>query len=144
MIVIVRHQFSLMVLYAVALHYLWAACTLIDRSSLFATALSVFYTHLYLPPWIMPGIFVFVATLSVIALCMPRMTPGAIALMLPQQFTLTMSAWGAMSATLAGHFGDGVVRSHTFILADQAPAILAAIGHTLAIIGMGKRAQWNS
>lgn len=133
-----------MILYAVALHYLWAACVVMDHSALNATALSVFYTLLLLPHWLMPAVLVFVATSSLTALSMPRMSPGIIALMLPQQFTLTLSAWGAMSAVITGHFGDGVARSHSFILADQAPAILAMVGHTLAILGMGRRQKWNS
>lgn len=138
MIYILRHQFSLMVLYAIGLHYLWAACVLIDRGAVYATALSVFYSILAMPHWMIPATLVFVASAAIMALCIP-MGRLAIGLMLPQQFTLMISAWGALEAAISGHFGDGVERSHFFILADQSPAILAAIGHTMAIIGMGQR-----
>jgi hypothetical protein len=139
MITIIRHKFSLMILYAVALHYLWAACAAVDRTAVQATALSVFQTLLHWPAWIMPAAFTLVASMAVIALCLPKIGKTAIALMLPQQFTLMISAWGAIEATINGHFGDGIARSHAFILADQCPAILAVIGHTLAIIGMGRK-----
>jgi len=128
-----------MVAYAVALHYLWAACVVVDRTALYATALHVFYAVMGWPHWIMPAVFAAVATMAMMALFLPDVGKVAIALMLPQQVMLMISAYGAIQATVAGHFGDGIERSHTFILADQAPAIIAAVGHTLAIIGMGQR-----
>lgn len=139
MIAIFRHQFSLMIVYAVSLHYLWAVCLIVDPSAVWATALSVFPKIVGLPIWIMPAIFTIVASLALVAVFQPSISGSTIALMLPQQFTLMISAWGAISATMAGHFGDGVERSHSFILADQAPSIIAAVAHTAAIIGMGQR-----
>jgi hypothetical protein len=59
---------------------------------------------------------------------------GCVWCLLPQQFVLMLSAVGAGMAMWAGAFADGVARPPAFIIADQMPAILAAIGHTYAII----------
>jgi hypothetical protein len=66
----------------------------------------------------------------------------AAGLMVPQQFLLFISAGGAIQAMVEGQFADGTIRSVYFLLADQSPAVLAAIGHTLAIVATA-RAEWN-
>lgn len=59
--------------------------------------------------------------------------------LLPQQVLLTLSAYAATAAVIAGHYGDGLPRPRLFILADQAPAILALILHTAAVIEIHAR-----
>ena len=44
-----------------------------------------------------------------------------------------------MAAVLVGHYGDGVPRPALYILADQAPAIIAFVLHTAAVIEMHAR-----
>ncbi len=58
---------------------------------------------------------------------------------MPQQILLMMSAAGAVESMWLGQFADGVLRPHTFIIADQIYSILAAIGHTVAIIMHARR-----
>jgi len=57
-------------------------------------------------------------------------------LALPQQFILMESLIGAVIAISTSSFADGVIRPRLFIAADQVPAILAAILHTMAIVNL--------
>lgn len=59
-----------------------------------------------------------------------------LAALLPQQALLTLSAYAAVSAITAAHYGDGLMRPRVFILADQAPAMIALVLHTAALIEM--------
>lgn len=65
---------------------------------------------------------------------------GSFFMVLPQQFLVIVSAVGAISAMLAGHFADGVVRPSEFIIADQAPAVLLAVLHAAALV---ERYAWR-
>lgn len=53
----------------------------------------------------------------------------ALLLLVPQQFLLLLSALAAILAVWHGAYGDGVVRSRLFILADQIPYPLLAVLH---------------
>jgi len=65
--------------------------------------------------------------------------------LIPQQFVLMMSAFGAIAAIMHSTFADGVPRPRGFILADQSPAVLAAAFHTAAIIEryVRRASPWN-
>lgn len=139
MILLFHRAYSLIILYAIGLHFLWAGSLIIEPAAIEATALRPFVALLGIPVWVIPAIFCFVACLATTAMLAPEVTVHSIALMLPQQFTLMISAYGALHAVLVGHFGDGVIRPPIFILADQAPALIAAVCHTLAILGMGQK-----
>ncbi len=124
-----RGAFSTMVLYAVGLHVIWGFSGLSDPSAFDSTGPSAVFR---LFGAFSPAVCFSVALLACIAMfCKsPRVVVG---LMLPQQSLLIISAVGAARAILLGHFPDGTMRSHEFILNDQAPALLAAATHTLAI-----------
>jgi hypothetical protein len=66
-----------------------------------------------------------------------------VGLMLPQQTLLVISGIGAARASYLGAFPDGVIRSHEFILSDQAPAVLAVVTHTCAIFLATLRLVWS-
>jgi hypothetical protein len=74
-----------------------------------------------------------VAALATIGLFCRRNIVKALC-MLPQQFIMMVSSGGALLSMWLGQFADGVQRPHAFLIADQAPAIIAAILHTYAII----------
>lgn len=65
--------------------------------------------------------------------------------LLPQQFTLMMSAGGAIVCIWAGHFADGVIRPSAFLLVDQIPAVLIALMHSGAIVEIyiSRKSQWK-
>jgi hypothetical protein len=67
-----------------------------------------------------------------------------ILLLLPQQSLLVISALGALSAIISGHFADGVVRPWGFIMADQFPIILSAILYSVSIVYLATNRQLES
>jgi hypothetical protein len=56
--------------------------------------------------------------------------------LLPQQCFLILSATAALYSTVVGHYGDGVLRPHAFIGADQAVIVLIALAHVLVLVMM--------
>ena len=136
---IAAYRYPLIVLYAVVLHYVWAACLIVDPRAGEATSLA-WLTQVFRPELAI-SLLLIVATLALIYVFLfSARYPWAVLLVLPQQAVLFISAWTALTAMIEGHFADGVARPTAFIVADQAPAIIAAVLHTAAII-MGFRRQ---
>jgi hypothetical protein len=122
--------------YAVLLHTLWACLLLTSKNPYGATAL-----HIY-SPIPRPLIIGALLTASVLAAwAVTRRQPSwqTLAALLPQQAILTVSAYAALAAVAAAHYGDGVIRPREFILADQAPVILVFALHTAAVVEMHAR-----
>lgn len=124
------HSVSIMVAYAVALHLAWAVILLFDGSATNATALNALHRYIALP-LLSP---VIAGAALVAAYGMWSGSSWTLVLLLPQQILLMMSAAGAIEAIWLSQFADGVIRARAFIAADQLYSVLAAIGHTLAII----------
>ena len=55
-------------------------------------------------------------------------------LLVPQQYLLFVAAAGAMGAILRGTFADGVPRPWAFIATDQAPTVVLAVVHGIALL----------
>lgn len=125
-------QYPIIVMYAIALHLVWAIGLIIDPSSAGATAVNS-VIRLFGEPMMSSAALILVAVAAMIGLLDSHRRRSVI-LLLPQQFLLYVSAFGSYLAIRNGMFPDGVVRSPWFIAVDQAPAILSAIGHTLAIV----------
>lgn len=126
-------RFPLIVLYAAVLHYVWAACLWIDPAAGQATSLARLSS--VIGPDLLPFLLFAVSTLALVyVFFLAEMRLLGLLCVLPQQVILLMSAWTAVKAMSAGSFADGVLRPTAFITADQAPAVIAAILHTLAII----------
>lgn len=127
-----RHRFiSIMVLYAIALHLTWAGILIVDDVATQATALNAVYRYIDPVPLLI-AVLVTAASLALFGLYLS--SPVALLLLLPQQLILMMSAAGAFEAMWNMQFADGVIRPVAFIAADQIYSILAAIGHTAALI----------
>ena len=127
---------SWIIWYAVLLHALWASLLLINEAPLGATALHV-YTGV--PTYLLAGLFFAAAGLAAVALMRDRPTWKSLALLLPQQGLLSISAFGALLAVIYARYGDGAPRPRLFILADQAPVILTMLLHTAAVIELHAR-----
>jgi len=131
---------SIMVMYAVSLHYVWSVILLVDDAALGVTAIDAL--HRYIPmPWLTWAL-ASVASLALIA--MAAQPPWFVVLLLPQQIFLLMSAAGAVEAIWIGQYADGVLRDRTFIAADQFYSILACLGHTVAIVAHASRLGRNN
>lgn len=125
---------SLIVVYACMVHYVFAAALLMDSSTVGITAVSS-VVNLIGSDIGAAGCFLGAASLSILGL--GASGRAGFFLMAPQQFILIISAGGAINAMVAGHFADGVVRPHWFLIADQSPAVAAAIAHTAALVRIG-------
>jgi hypothetical protein len=122
-----RHP--MIILYAVCLHLVWATTLFLGGQDVIGiTAASAIG---YYSVW--TGVlFLIVALLALIGLGVPS-TFLSIVFMLPQQVILALSAEAAVNAMIRGSFADGTIRSHLFIIADQCPALFAAIWHGVAL-----------
>jgi len=119
--------------YAIALHWTWAFLLMGSNDPLNVTAI---HSLRILTPgrYAMGSLLLLVGLLAYLGLRRIDKGVSAIYFLLPQQFILTISAIGAFIAIKNGVFADGVVRSTSFLAADQAPAIFGAVFHTAALI----------
>lgn len=122
---------SIMIGFSILLHLVWAATILVDDSAVGATALSALHRYVQDPRYL-SGLIASAAFLAFGALWTKR--PWIVLLLIPQQILLCMSAAGAIEAMWLSQFADGVFRPRAFIIADQCYCVLAAIGHTVAIV----------
>lgn len=122
--------------YAVVLHTVWGCLLLLSPAVYGPTALHVF---LGLPRGLMAGALFSASGLAVWALSRAQPSLKSLAALLPQQALLTLSAYATVAAVFAARFGDGLTRPRLFILADQAPAVIAFVLHTAALIDMHAR-----
>jgi hypothetical protein len=122
--------------YAVLLHTLWACLLLAGTRPYGATALHVYHP---VPRLLMAGALLTASVLAAWAVTRRQPSWQTLVAVLPQQAILTISAYAAVAAVVAAHYGDGVIRPRAFILADQAPVILAFALHTAAVVEMHAR-----
>ena len=118
-------------LYAILLHTIWGIVLLISADPLHVTAISGIVTLGFVSAPSAGVLFLFVAFLAYIGIVAPK--PAGFFFLLPQQLVLTCAAFGALESIIAGSFADGVIRSTPFLMADQSPAVLIALLHTLAV-----------
>ncbi len=116
---------------AIALHVLWGCLLLINDQALGATALHAFAG---LPRLLTSAILFAVAALAAVGVSLRGPRRLTLALLLPQQAVLSISAMSAVIAVITSRYGDGVPRPWYFILADQAPVILTMVLHTIAVV----------
>lgn len=124
-------RYPLIIIYAIILHYIWAVTLLIDGGAAAVTATSGLYGRF---DRIVPYFLLLVATCAWLSITQPRISLLPVILIIPQQVTLMLSAYAAIAAMLAGRFADGVPRHPTFIVADQCPAVLIMVFHTVAVL----------
>jgi hypothetical protein len=122
----------LIIVYAILLHLIWAISLIADPAAGNATAV---HTLLNFVPTVAAIIIYFlVADLAIAGLFCRKSSFIKSLCLLPQQFIMMISAGGSLWSMWLGQFADGVQRSHAFLIADQAPAVIAALLHTYAII----------
>ena len=129
-------RYPLIVWFAIILHLCWGGMILVDRATLNTTPIHTISQVFDGWEYIVIVLFV-VAGAAIAGMMLPKIGPTIrLALMLPQQGLLVITAVGALTAMIGGHYADGVPRSHLFIAADQLPAVLVAVLHTIAILAM--------
>lgn len=124
-----RHP--LVIIYAIILHYIWAVTLLVDGQAAAVTATSGLYGRF---DQIVPYFLIFVATSALLSITRPRISLWPVLLIIPQQVALMLSAYAAVGAMISSRFADGIQRPHAFIIADQCPAVLIMVFHTVAVL----------
>lgn len=128
----------LIILYAVLLHLIWAVALMFDHTVNGITGIHMLQEVIH-PPFAR-WVFLTVAVLAFVGM-LARDRKIAASLMVPQQAVLFWSAGGALVAMIAGVYADGTIRTPWFLLADQSPALLVAVLHSIAILFVAKRSS---
>lgn len=137
MLTIKSHPVSIMVMCAIGLHLAWAVAIFCDDAALGATGINALHRYV-MSPNLLAGMIVACAMLAFLAVLTQR--PWIVLLLLPQQVLLMISALGAIDAIWLAQFADGVFRPRAFIFVDQIIYVIAAGGHTAAVIAHAVRA----
>jgi hypothetical protein len=132
--------YSIVIWYAIVLHLIWAVALYYDESVRGVTA--IYELSGWFPPPYTKWALASVAIMAIAGIYSHGM--AAVALMLPQQAVLVLGAMGAIEAMYLGSYADGVLRPQAFLIADQMPAVLAAIGHTIAIVDSENMKKWKA
>lgn len=121
---------------AIIMHLVWAGVLSFDADAINATG-----PHALLliarRPDIAAGVLFTVAVLAIVGCSIEERVPR-IVLLLPQQVILWFSLIGAANAMWMGQFADGTVRSSGFLVVDQIPVVLVALGHTAALLWIAR------
>lgn len=119
--------------YGVSVHLLWGGLLLISPQPTMTTPLGLFVGA---PHVLVATLMLAVAGIAVAGL--RQRVPGlrSLAMLMPQQALLWLTAWSASRAVIASAYADGVLRSRTFIAADQMPIVLIVVIHTAALFEM--------
>lgn len=118
---------------------IWAVGLYMEPAAINATGLHTMLTITH-SPIAAAATFGGVAALAFMGLFARRRWLCAL-LLLPQQAALWVSVVGAANAMAMGAFADGVQRTHWFLIVDQVPIILIALGHTAALLLLAERAD---
>lgn len=118
--------------FASAIHFIWAALLLISPSPILAVPISPLFVLFHLSPITASFVLAGIAWLGLLG-AERKADTTAILMLLPQQTMLLLSGMAAILAVGAGHYADGIVRSRSFILADQFPTILLGPLYTFSI-----------
>ena len=117
--------------YSILLHLSWGLALLIDEAP--QRLPSIAPVALWLPGPVLGPAFLGVGLLALAGTLRSRGLLS-LGLLLPQQFTLIVSAWGAYFAIHKGQFPDGLVQPRAFLLCNQLPSFLIVVLHTLALL----------
>ena len=126
--------------YAVVLHVCWAVLLLFSPDPLMATP--VHSMHQIAPRYGLIGILLLASMGAIWGIRHPPSLIGFL-LVMPQQILLLIMMGGASLAVLTSQYADGVPRPPLFILADQLPALLTTVFHTISVILIFGSKQWT-
>lgn len=118
--------------FASAIHFIWAALLLISPSPILAVPVSPLFALFHLTPLAASIVLAGVAWLGLLG-AERKADTVSLLMLLPQQTLLLLSGMAAILAVGAAHYADGVIRPRTFILADQFPTILLGPLYTCGI-----------
>lgn len=121
------------------MHISWGTVLLFDDSPLNITAISTI-SRTFGSRFVIGPLLILIGVCAAISAWRAK-TPNMIDLLLilPQQFILVESSFGAILCIARGSFADGVVRDRAFLFTDQIPMVIAASLHTAALLNFFAR-----
>lgn len=119
----------------IIIHILWGVSIFMLKDVGWITALYI----VKLPPFLLGTCLIISSILVIYSLYFGKSRLMKSCLCMPQQTLSYASAFGALAASIAGSYGDGVMHPKLFIFADQFPTILLAIFHNIAIVRYNAR-----
>jgi hypothetical protein len=136
-------RYPISICMACIMHMVWAVGLMLEPGAINATGL---YTVLIVARDTITASAVFgsVAILAMVGLRTGWDRALGVLLILPQQIILWFSVVGAAHAMYLGQFADGVQRAHWFLIVDQLPVILIAVGHTAALLFIAENRHGGS
>lgn len=126
--------------YAIAIHAIWGVCLLFSDDPTMTTPIHEL-SELIPHHQVLAVVLLLASTLAGWS-AWGAPTRVRLAAVLPQQVLLVLSTFGAIAAISHSAYADGVVRPQLFILADQSPAVVATVCHTLALLQLYGGAGW--
>ena len=126
------------IIYAIVLHYSWAAILFVSNDASKTTPISAMHTYLGRS---LPIVLIAIASLAVLELVKGASSIRSMLLLFPQQLMLTMTAISAFASVITGVYPDGEPRPNLFILADQLPSLLIFAMHGVAIFQRASHRQ---
>src|SRR5258705_10618568 len=100
--------------YASSIHLLWGAMLLFSASPLLATPIASFD---YGNRFVTALLFLGTGILAIVGL-RDKPTLRGFVFLLPQLMLLFLTSLSGLSAAIDGHYADGTIKPHLFILAD--------------------------
>lgn len=129
--------------FAIALHLVWATLLLVTDAPQQTTAIYTL-SQLFPNQYGLAIILLAVAGCSTYGLLKKGSgITDRVLLLAPQQIVLGISAAGVARAMILGEFADGTARSSAFLIADQAPALLALFVHSASIVFLALVRPWR-
>lgn len=121
--------------YVALIHVAWAGLLVLSPTAGHATTTSALVTKLPLERGLVVILLLLASACAFWVLFgHPKPSHTTAWLLFPQQVLLLLAAIGAAEAITFSHFADGVVRSRSFIAADQCWVILLCFAHVSAYL----------
>lgn len=119
--------------------FITAVLILVNPHPLLVARLGIFY-EIFTYPWIGAVFMLCSVSLAVAGLTMEITSSfKRFLLFIPQQIFLLMTLSSAVDYVIMQHYADGVMRPWPFILQDQLPSMILAIGYFFGILNLEKK-----
>lgn len=128
---------KLLIMAVTLMDFVTAVLILMDKHSLIVARLGIFY-KLFSQP-LVGALFMLVAVSMTLYGLTVTSSAKRFFLFVPQQIFLIMTTGSAIDSVIMQQYADGVIRSWQFILQDQLPSIVLAIGYFFAILDFEKK-----
>lgn len=134
---IMQRSNIIIILLVTVMDFITALLIIANNHSLLVARLGIFY-KLFPYPYV-GALFMFTAVFMTLYGLRVTSSAKRFFFFMPQQIFLIMTTGSAIDFVIMQHYADGVIRPWQFILQDQLPSIVLAIGYYFAILDFEKK-----